>query len=135
MNRPFDLKDRTMQFAVDISDFCETLPDSYRGRHVMGQLFRAGSSTAANYRAACRRKSTADFISKLGTAIEEADESDFWLEFAVATRLAKAERVGSLRQEAGELVSIFLASQHTSRENEKARKPRAKTPFSHDVPD
>ena len=135
MARSFDLKVRTMRFAVDVSDFCETLPDTYRGRHVMGQLFRAGSSSAANYRAACRRKSTADFISKLGTAIEEADESDFWLEFAVATRLTKPEKVKALRKEAGELVAIFMASQQTARENEKARQSKRKKQFFYNAPD
>ena len=101
----------------------------------MGQLYRAGSSTAANYRAACRRKSTADFITKLGTAIEEADESDFWLEFAVATRLTKSEKVKALRKEAVELISIFLASQETSRENDKRRRSKGKKTFDYHVPD
>ena len=134
MTGTFDLKERTLKFAVDVSDFCGTLPDTYRGRHVMGQLYRAGSGAAANYRAACRRKSPADFISKLGTAIEEADESDFWLEFAVATRMVKVEKVRALRQEAGELVSIFVASRQTARENEKARRSKPEKQFSYQVP-
>lgn len=134
MTRHFDLKDRTMKFALDVSDFCETLPNNYRGWHVQKQLFRAGTGTAANYRAACRRKSTPDFISKMGTAIEEVDESDFWLAFSVASKLAKPPAVSALRQEADELLSIFLASRETAREHLQAETdPRVE--FSLQVPD
>src|SRR5687768_14478206 len=120
MTRTFDLKDRTMKFAVAVADFCDTLPSNYRGWHVQKQLFRAGTGSAANYRAACRRKSPADFISKIGTAIEETDESDFWLEFSVAAKLTKAEKVRALRQEADELLAIFNTSRQTARENLEA---------------
>jgi four helix bundle protein len=135
MPRDFDLKERTMKFAVDVAAFCETLPQTYRGRHVQGQLFRAGSGSAANYRAACRRKSTADFISKIGTAIEETDESDFWLEFSVASGLTTAKRVTALRQEAGELLAIFIASRQTARVNLRGRKPENPNAVSFTVAD
>jgi len=69
-----------MAFALEVLRFCRRMPPSPEGWHVRGQLFRAGTGVASNYRAACRGKSKADFIAKLGTVIEEADESDFWLE-------------------------------------------------------
>ena len=117
MARENDLKRRTMNFAVAVSRFCEVLPGTYRGRHVAGQLFRASSAVAANYRAACRARSKPDFISKLGVVIEESDESDFWLEFAVESRLVAAGAERALRVEANELVAIFTQSQVTAKRN------------------
>jgi four helix bundle protein len=135
MTKTFDLKDRTMKFAVDVADFCDTLPSNYRGWHVQKQLFRAGTGSAANYRAACRRKSRADFISKIGTAIEETDESDFWLEFSVASKLAKAESVKALRKEADELLAIFTTSRQTARDNLEASQAKNRDTFAYIVPD
>ena len=123
-----------MEFAVAVAEFCDTLPNNYRGWHVQKQLFRAGSGAAANYRAACRRKSTPDFISKIGTAIEEADESDFWLDFAVAAKLSKPERVRALRKEADELVSIFVASRETARERLR-RETTPRNEFTYETKD
>ena len=117
MGKERDLKKRTMQFALVVSDLCEVFPNTMKGRHVAGQLFRAGTAVAANYRAACRGKSKPDFIAKLGTVIEEADESDFWLEFAVAAKLLRPGTERTLRIEAGELVAIFTQSQITARKS------------------
>ena len=122
MSKERDLKKRTMNFAVAVSDLCERFPNTMKGRHVAGQLFRAGTAVAANYRAACRGKSKPDFIAKLGTVIEEADESGFWLEFAVAATLLKPETARALRIESGELVAIFTQSQITAKES--LEKPR-----------
>ena len=124
-----------MKFALDVADFCETLPSNYRGWHVQKQLFRAGTGAAANYRAAGRRKSPADFISKIGTAIEETDECDFWLEFLVAAGLTQADKVRQLRNEAEELLRIFVASRQTARD--KLKKPEAtqRPAYSHKVAD
>ena len=115
MSKERDLRKRTMLFAVAVSDFCELLPHTFKGKHVAGQLFRAGTATAANYRSACRARSKPDFISKLGVVIEEADESDFWLEFSVASRLVKVGVERALRIEANELVAIFTQSQKTAK--------------------
>lgn len=98
-------------------------------------IISGGSGAAANYRAACRRKSTADFISKIGTAIEETDESDFWLEFSVASGLTTAKKVTALRQEAGELLAIFIASRQTARANLKGPKPENPNAVSFTVAD
>ena len=115
MGKEYDLKKRTMKFALDVSDLCEVFPNTIKGRHVAGQLFRAGTAVAANYRAACRGKSKPDFIAKLGTVIEEADECDFWLEFSAAAKLLKPQAERALRIESGELVAIFTQSQVTAR--------------------
>lgn len=117
MDKQFDLRKRTMKFALDIARFCRNLPRNYEGWHVQKQLFRAATGTAANYRAACRCKSKPDFIAKLGTAIEEADESDFWLEFSVEAGLAKRGNERALRSEADELLAIFSQSRATARLN------------------
>ncbi len=106
-----------MAFAVAISEFCELLPRTYKGRHVAGQLFRSATSVAANYRAACRARSKPDFISKIGLVIEESDESEFWLDFSVACRLVKPGLERELRSEAGQLVAIFTCAQKTARSN------------------
>ena len=106
-----------MKFAVAASDFCDSLPQTFKGRHVAGQLFRAATSVAANYRAACRARSKPEFISKLGVVIEEADESDFWLEFSAASRLIKAGLERTLRVEANELVAMFTQAHKTAKAN------------------
>src|SRR5262245_6282582 len=80
MAKERDLRQRTMRFALDVMTFGRRLPDTDEVPHVRGQLFRAASGTAANYRAACRGKSRSDFIAKLGIVIEESDEAGFWLE-------------------------------------------------------
>jgi four helix bundle protein len=115
MGKERDLRERTMQFALQVLRFCRLLPDSPEGRHVRSQLFRAGTSVAANYRSACRGRSRADFIAKLGTVIEEADESDFWAELSVRAEFLGPEFATPLRREADELVAIFTQSQKTAR--------------------
>src|SRR5260370_32523356 len=74
------MQERTMAFAVQVVKFFVKLPKTNEARVPGKQLLRAGTSVGANYRAVCRAKSDADFISKMGTVVEEADESGFWLE-------------------------------------------------------
>jgi len=93
----------------------ETLPNTFLARHIGGQLIRSGTSVPANYRAACRAKSTADFIAKMGTVEEEADESAFWIEMLVDTNLVKLQLVENLLDEANQLVGIFVSSINTAR--------------------
>ena len=83
------------------------------------QLFRSGTSVGANYRAACRGRSKADFIAKLGVVLEEADESLYWLEILAETQIVKPELVAPLLKEANELVAIFVASLNTARNNQR----------------
>ena len=110
-----ELKKRTKEFALRVVSLVESFPNTFLGRHVGGQLTRSSTSVAANYRAVCRARSNADFIAKMGIVEEEADESAFWVEFAVDAKLAKAERVEDLLDEANQLVAIFVASITTAR--------------------
>jgi four helix bundle protein len=118
-----DLRDRTKRFAVKVFDLIDEIPQSPKGRVVQTQLAKAASSAAANYRAAQRSRSRADFISKLSIALEEIDETAFWLEFLPDTRLSSGESVTPLLREADELSAIFMASRKTARAN--AKKDRA----------
>jgi four helix bundle protein len=109
------MKDRTRQFALRVIRLCRTLPPSPEGRIIARQLLRSATSVGANYRAVCRSRSTAEFVSKLGIVLEEADESLFWLELLVDAGLASPEKSQALRQEANELVSMFVASLRTTK--------------------
>jgi len=79
------------------------------------QVLRSATSTAANYRAVCRARSRAEFVSKIGVVVEEADETVFWLELLVETEVVRASQLDSLLKEAHELLAIFAASQRTAR--------------------
>ena len=111
---PADLKARTKAFALRISTLVDALPKTTQGRAVAGQIFRSGTSVAANYRAACRARSRAEFIAKIGVVEEEADETLFWLEFIVDAGLLDAERIWPLAIEADELVAIMAASRKSA---------------------
>ncbi len=103
---------------------CDAIPDTPAGRVIRGQLLRAGTSVGANYRAACRAKSPADFIAKMGIVEEETDESLFWMELLVEGELLPHERLAELMAEGDELVAIFVASINTARANNpKAPQP------------
>jgi four helix bundle protein len=105
---------RTKQFALRVMNLVEALPLNVPGRAIANQLIRSGTSVAANYRAACRARSKAGFIAKLGTVEEEADESAFWLELIVEGGLLQEKQVRPLLAEAGELVAITASSKKTA---------------------
>jgi four helix bundle protein len=109
-----DLKKRTKAFAHRCVKLAISLPDNKLGRHVEGQLIRASTSVAANYRATCLAQSKASFIAKISIVVEEADESFFWLEFIIDEGLKKKELVEDLMNEAYELSSIFISSRKTA---------------------
>jgi four helix bundle protein len=112
-----NLKQRTKKFGLQIIKLVERLPKDQACKILGGQLLRSGTSVGANYRAACRAKSTADFISKLGTVEEEADESGFWLEkFVDAEKLELVSAAPAL-QEASELTAIAVSSINTARKS------------------
>jgi four helix bundle protein len=111
-----EMKKRTKEFAKRIIRVCRTLPETREGWRIGDQLFRAGTSVGANYRAACRGRSRADFIAKLGLVLEEADESLYWLELIVETEILKEGRLQALMQEANELVAIFVSSLNTAKD-------------------
>jgi four helix bundle protein len=109
-----DLKLRTKKFGLRVLKLVSALPKTVAGRAIGGQLIRSGMSVGANYRAACRGRSKAEFISKLGIVEEEADESAYWMEIIVEAGLLKSGRVEALLQEANELVAIMAASRKSA---------------------
>jgi four helix bundle protein len=112
-----EMKDRTMDFGVRVLGLIDALPSTIKGRVVAQQLAKAGTSVGANYRSACRGRSKADFIAKLGIAEEEADESAYWLGMIIRSKLLNSEMVAPLLQEADELTAILAASGGTARRN------------------
>jgi four helix bundle protein len=109
-----ELQVRTKQFAHNCVKLAVTLPSTFLGNHIKGQLIRCSTSVAANYRAACLAQSKPSFISKISIVIKEADESEFWLEFIIDERLLPIDDVESLKKEAYELASIFISSRITA---------------------
>jgi len=115
-NEP-DLKKRTKAFALRILKLVYALPKTTDGRALASQIVRSGTSVAANYRAACRARSTADFAAKMGIVEEEADETLFWLELLEESELVPAAKLAAIKQEANELIAITIASIKTARRN------------------
>ena len=114
-----ELRRRTKSFAIRIVNVFRSMPRSPEGQTLGKQLLRSGTSVAANYRAVCRARSKAEFISKMGVVVEEADETVFWLEMLTETGIVTSERVQDLLKEANELLAIFGASLRTSKDGFK----------------
>src|SRR4029434_4735719 len=115
-----ELRRRTKEFALRTMKLVDALPRSRSANAVAGQLVRSGTSVAANYRAACRARSRAEFIAKIGVVEEEADESCFWLELIIDSGVLTEERIRPLLGEAGELVAIMAASRKSAIGNRKS---------------
>jgi four helix bundle protein len=109
-----EMKARTKMFALRVIKLVRALPKSVEGRAMASQLIRSGTSVAANYRAACRGRSRAEFSAKIGTVLEEADESLLWIELILETGLLRQARCQLLLEEAGELVAIFAATRKSA---------------------
>jgi four helix bundle protein len=109
------MKARTKEFAKQVISLCRQLPATQEGRLVGGQFFRSGTSVGANYRAACRARSKADFIAKLGLVLEETDESLYWLEILAENRIVNSDLLVSITNEAKELMAIFVSSLNTAK--------------------
>src|SRR2546425_11627909 len=107
LNRAKQLQDRTKKFAVRIIKAFAKLPKDEATRVIGRQFLRSGTSLAANYRPACRARSSADFISKISVVSEEADETLFWLELLIDSELITTKKVESLMAECEELLKIF----------------------------
>ena len=110
-----ELRQRTKSFVIRIVNVFRSLPHSPDAQTLGKQVLRSGTSVAANYRAVCRARSKAEFISKLGIVIEETDETVFWLELLTETGIVRPERIQDLLKEANELLAIFGASLRTSK--------------------
>ena len=117
-----DLIDRTKKFALRIIKLVGALPRTIEGRSIAGQLMRSGTSVAANHRAACRARSKAEFVAKLGTVEEEADESAFWLELIIDSSVIDERKVRPLLNEASELVAIMASSKKTATKSQVANR-------------
>ncbi len=122
-----ELKARTKDFGLRVMKLVDALPNTMAGRAIGSQLIRSGTSVGANYRAACRGRSKAEFAAKLGVAEEEADESAFWLELTMDGGLIDRKRVKRLYREAEELTAILTASVKTARSRQsKVTNPKSK---------
>ena len=115
-----ELRRRTKQFALRIIRLVAALPKTIEGRAIANQLVRCGTSVSANYRAACRARSRNEFIDKMGVVLEEADETQLWLELIIESKLLPVKRVEPLLDEASELVAIFVASRKSASSNLKS---------------
>ena len=110
-----EMKQRTKAFALRAIKVARNVSKDFVGRRLGDQLLRCGTSVAANYRAACRARSVADFINKLGIAEEESDESALWMELLTESGLVPPRRLEKLLDEANQITAILVASKRTSR--------------------
>ena len=115
VSRARALQSRCFDFAADVVLATRNMTRSPEAWIVRSQLIRSATSTAANYRSACRSGSRRAFVAKLSIALEEADETLFWLKFAVRLRLLPADQIQQLAREADELVRVLAASRRTAR--------------------
>lgn len=115
-----ELKGRTKKFALRVVKLVQALPRTSESQVIGKQLLRSGTSVGANYRAVCRARSTAEFISKLGVVLEEADESVFWLELLQDSGIVPETKLRELKREAEELVRIVAASRITAGKNSRS---------------
>ncbi len=114
---PDELKKRTQKFALDVMSVTEYLPQNRIGDILTRQIVRSATSVGANYRAACKARSKADFISKIGIVEEEVDETKYWLEIIRAKRMLDDNQCIPLIREAEELTAIFAASAIRAKQN------------------
>jgi four helix bundle protein len=118
-----EFRERTFQFGVRCIRLGESLPKAMAAQVVARQLIRSATSVGANYRAAVRGKSRADFVAKLGIVEEECDEALYWIEVIIALGYVPAARTSELQQEANEILSIAVSSIKTARRNAKKSIP------------
>src|SRR5207247_2941620 len=129
MNKSAELQQRTKTSALRVLKLIEHLPKTIGGRILANQLARSGTSVGANYRAACRARSRAEFASKLGTVAEEADESLYWLELIRDGDFIGDKRIAPLVSEADELTAIFTSGRRSaSRPQPSTIKPQTSSP-------
>ena len=115
---------RTKNFAVELTKYCKKLPNNYIDKVIVNQLIRSGTSVAANYRAACRARSEAEFFSKMSIVVEEADETQLWLEIILEAEIDNSEIHQKLYDEISELVKVFAKARKTV-SNTKSLNPKS----------
>lgn len=114
-----------MQFGVRVIQLVDSLPKKKSATVIGKQLLRSATSVGANYRSACRGRSRADFLAKLGIAIEEADESLHWLKMLLEAKLVPASKIYKLIDEANQLVAILTASSKTAKASVRNGQPNS----------
>lgn len=112
-----NLKERTQRFAIEIVRLVEKIPGNQIANVLGNQLLKAGTSVGANYRAACRAKSKADFIFKMSIVEEETDEVLYWLELLLEAKLLNRTQIQHLMAEANEIIAMVVSSIKTARNN------------------
>jgi len=125
------LKNRTKEFALWIIRVIRSLQPGPEERIIGHQLLRSGMPVAANYRAVCRARSRPEFLAKLAIVIEEADESEFWLELLVDSGLVRESKLKELKSEANQLVAIFNASRTTAKKRLQSAINNQQSTISH----
>ncbi|MGV8090910.1 MAG: four helix bundle protein [Mangrovibacterium sp.] len=108
-----EMKIRTKKFAHNCVHYALKLPNTFLGNHIRGQLIRCSTSVASNYRAACIAQSIPSFVAKVSIVIEEADESEFWLEFSLEEKIGDPTESTPLILEAKEIASIMIKSRQS----------------------
>jgi four helix bundle protein len=114
-SQPEQLRDRTKSFALRVIRLFRSLPYKTDTQVLGKQLLRCGTSVAANYRAACRARSKAEFVARIGIVAEEADEAVLWLELLIESGIIKSDMTVALLREAKELAAILTASRQTAK--------------------
>jgi four helix bundle protein len=122
-----ELRERTFRYALRVLTSCRRLPDTLEGREIAKQLLRAGMGTSSNYWSACRGRSDAEFIAKLGVAEDEAAESVMWLMLILQGGIRNDEDTKDLLREGREITAILSKSHKTARENRRRKKAQRKT--------
>ena len=117
MDRKFDLEDRLVEFAAQMMDVVDELPDTRAGRHVAGQLVRSGTSPAPNYGEAQAAESRADFIHKMKISLKELRETMVWLKIIRRKEMISSAALASRIDECNQLISIFVKSIETAQSN------------------
>ena len=115
------IKYRTKQIGLQVIKLIDELPNKPSAWAVAKQIVRSSTSIGANYRAACRAKSTADFINKLKIVEEETDETLYWLEILEESSLASKDKIAELTKETNEILSIIVASINTTKKNQQSK--------------
>jgi four helix bundle protein len=118
---PDELRDRSRQFAMRVVKLCQALPKTTEAQVMGKQVLRSGTSVAANYRAACRARSRAEFVSRLAIVVEEADETGYWLGMIAEAGVFSSKKLQPLQQEAQELTKIFSAARNTAQHTKKSQ--------------
>ncbi|HUR81371.1 MAG TPA: four helix bundle protein, partial [Thermoanaerobaculia bacterium] len=108
-----ELRRRTRSFAIEVVRFCSTLPPTEEARVIRRQLLRSGTSPGAHCREATRARSDAEMVSKIETALQELDESVYWMELLIEADIVPQERLQAIMEEADELIAMAVAAART----------------------